>query len=110
MQTKGKDIDYEKEARESRNSAVVALIIGLLLIPTAALLIFAAGASGLGGPDNWNWTTFIVFLVLGGIAGLTSIILLISAFMSFSRHAELKGHIKNPVRKETEETEEADDL
>ena len=94
------DIDYQEEALKARNRALITLIIGLILSPIAAFLVFAAPGSGAGNIEAIP--VAITIMVIGGIAGFASVFLFLAALLFLVQYVGLKWHIKNPEREEAD--------
>lgn len=94
------DMDYEEEALKARNRALITLIIGLILIPIAAFLVFAGWGSAAGNIDAIP--VAITFMVIAGIAGFASVFLFLAALLFLVQYVGLKRYIKNPKRGEAE--------
>jgi Na+-transporting methylmalonyl-CoA/oxaloacetate decarboxylase gamma subunit len=94
------DMDYEWEALEARNRAVVALIIGLILIPVAVFSVFAGWGTAYGDLDAIGVS--ITFMVIGGVVGFASAFLFLFTLLFLVQYVGLKRRIKNPEREEPE--------
>jgi uncharacterized membrane protein len=93
MQTE--DIDYEEQALKERNRALIALLIGLILIPIAVFLVYRPFGWAASASDMEAIGTFVMSWVMAMIVGLASVICLLAALLFLVRLLVLRRYIKS---------------
>ena len=99
------ETSIKRERRKAGNRALLALILGLVLFPVAAILVLVTfgcliGCAQTGSSEDLRHCD--VYMVVSCIVGLTSIFSFLASLMFYLRYAELKGRIKNLERGEAD--------
>ena len=100
------EANIHRERRKAGNRALLALILGVVLFPVAAILVLAtcgcligcAQTGCYGGPQQCD-----VYMIAGSIVGLMCILSFLASLMFYLRYAELKGRIKKLEHGEADE-------